>query len=436
MEFSIFVTHDFMNILLLGKDGRTHALAWKLNQSPLLSNLYIAPGNGGTLAHGYNVEINPLNFSELKSFCHDKEIDMIIVGPEEPIAHGIKDEFLGEATYVLAPPKSAAQLESSKAFAKLFMQKYHIPTAPFHIFGKNEIEKAEQYLQQAEYPLVIKADGLAAGKGVTIAHNPDEGIEQMREHLVHEIFGPASQKIVIEKFLEGLELSVFLLVEGKKFEWLGVAKDYKRAYEGDQGPNTGGMGAVSDVPYATQPLKERIIKQIIQPTLNGLAKEKIFYEGFLYLGLMIVKDQPYVLEYNVRLGDPETQALIPRMESDLLEICQAIRERRLEKKLIIMNPQKVVTIVLASQGYPLQYETGFEITGLREIRGALVFHAGTIRQKDSYYTAGGRVLAVSAFGETIDDARKLALKNAEKIHFKNKFYRKDIGLDLIALEKK
>lgn len=425
-----------MNILLLGKDGRTHALAWKLNQSSLLSNLYIAPGNGGTLAHGYNVDISPLHFSEIKAFCREKEIDMILVGPEDPIAQGIKNEFQGEATYVLAPPKSAAQLESSKAFAKLFMQKYQIPTAPFHIFEKKEIAKAEQYLQQAEYPLVIKADGLAAGKGVNIANTPDEGIEQMREHLLYEKFGQASQKIVVEKFLNGLELSVFLLVEGSKFEWLGVAKDYKRAYEGDQGPNTGGMGAVSDVPYATQPLKERIIKQIIQPTLKGLSKEKIFYEGFLYLGLMIVNDQPYVLEYNVRLGDPETQALIPRMETDLLEICHAIRERRLDKKLIIMNPKTVVTIVLASEGYPHQYETGFEITGLREIRGALVFHAGTKRQDDSFYTTGGRVISISAFGETIEEARKLALENAEKIHFKNKFYRKDIGLDLLEFEKK
>jgi len=425
-----------MNVLLLGKDGRTHALAWKLTQSPLLSNLYIAPGNGGTLAHGDNVALDPLQFTELKKFCRDKEIDMIIVGPEDPIAQGIKDAFQKEITYVLAPPKQAALLESSKVFAKRFMQKYHIPTAAFQIFEKKEENLAEQYLKKARYPLVIKADGLAAGKGVSIAHNVEEGIEQMREHLVHEKFGQASQKIVIEEYLKGLELSVFLLVEGKKFEWLGTAKDYKRAYEGDEGPNTGGMGAVSDVPYATQTLKERIIKNIIQPTLNGLSREKIHYEGFLYLGLMIVNQEPYVLEYNVRLGDPETQALIPRMESDLLELCHAIHEKRLEKKLIITNPKKVVTIVLASEGYPNHYETGFEITGLKEIRGALVFHAGTTRKGDSLFTSGGRVLSISAFGDTIEEARNLALQNAEKVVFQNRFFRKDIGMDLLPFEKR
>jgi phosphoribosylamine--glycine ligase len=424
-----------MNVLLLGKDGRTHALAWKLTQSPLLSNLYIAPGNGGTLAHGYNVALDPLQFTELKKFCRDKEIDMIIVGPEDPIAQGIKDAFQKEITYVLAPPKQAALLESSKVFAKRFMQKYHIPTAAFQTFEKKEENLAEQYLKKARYPLVIKADGLAAGKGVSIAHNVEEGIEQMREHLVHEKFGQASQKIVIEEYLKGLELSVFLLVEGKKFEWLGTAKDYKRAYEGDEGPNTGGMGAVSDVPYATQTLKERIIKKIIQPTLKGLSLEKMHYEGFLYLGLMIVNQEPYVLEYNVRLGDPETQALIPRMESDLLELCHAIHEKRLEKKLIITNPKKVVTIVLASEGYPNHYETGFEITGLKEIRGALVFHAGTTRKGDSLFTSGGRVLSISAFGDTIEEARNLALQNAEKVVFQNRFFRKDIGIDLLPFEK-
>lgn len=422
-----------MNVLLIGSGGREHALAWKISQSSQLRKLFIAPGNAGTMAVGENVSIPVADFEKIGKFVLKKQINMVIVGPEQPLVDGIHDYFLMQPELksipVIGPVRAGAILEGSKDFAKSFMHKYNIPTAMYQSFTRETIAEGYRFLESLKPPYVLKADGLAAGKGVLILEDMDEAKVAL-EHMLKGQFGTASQTVVIEEFLSGIELSVFILTDGVSYKILPEAKDYKRIGEGDTGLNTGGMGAVSPVPFADKQFMEKVERTIIQPTLYGLQQEEIEYKGFIFFGLMNVDGEPYVIEYNVRMGDPEAEVVIPRIKTDLLTLFKHVADQTLKDASFEIEQKATATVMLVSGGYPGKYEKGRKIQFYDMENDSIIFHAGTTLKDKTLVTNGGRVMAVTSFGETIFDALKLSYINAEKINFEKKYYRKDIGLDL------
>jgi len=423
-----------MTILLLGSGGREHAFAWKMLQSAHCTKLFVAPGNAGTASIAHNVALNPSDFESLKVFVLTEKVEMVVVGPEDPLVKGIFDFFLNDALLkdipVIGPSKVGAQLEGSKEFAKEFLVKHGIPTAAYDSFTKETVEEGCLFLETLEAPYVLKADGLAAGKGVLILQNLAEAKEELRNMLVHEKFGSASSKVVIEEFLDGIELSCFVLTDGKNYKILPTAKDYKRIGEGDTGLNTGGMGAVSPVPFADAVLMEKIESRIVKPTIEGLQKDGIIYKGFVFIGLINVKGEPIVIEYNVRMGDPETEVVIPRLKSDLVELFKAVANESLDQVSLEIDSKSATTIVLVSGGYPEDFEKGKEIIGIDSVTDSLVFHAGTTLDHGKILSNGGRVLAVTSFGEDFESATKKSYQNIEKLNFDRMYFRKDIGFDL------
>ena len=422
-----------MKILLLGSGGREHALAWKMVQSPLCSNLFIAPGNAGTRLCGENISLNINDFNAVKSFVLSNEIEMVVVGPEEPLVLGIYDFFKQDASLqnipVIGPSKEGAKLEGSKAFAKEFMMEMKIPTAAYQEFNGQNLKEGLAYIATQTPPIVLKADGLAAGKGVVILPEIEAAQQELSEMLAGK-FGNASSKVVIEQFLSGIEFSVFVLTDGNTYQILPVAKDYKRVGEGDKGLNTGGMGAVSPVPFVDDEMMKKVEDRIIIPTINGLKKRNIEYKGFVFIGLISVEGEPYVIEYNCRMGDPETEVVIPRLENDLVDLFLALHDGTLATKTIQSNPDFATTIMLVSGGYPEHYEKGKKVQNLEAIEKGLVFHAGTTQKDTDIVTAGGRVLALTSFGKTMEEALAISNKNADTIDFEGKYFRKDIGFDL------
>lgn len=423
-----------MNILILGAGGREHTLAWKLKQSKKLSQLFVAPGNAGTSALAINLEIGVNDFKAIKNAVITHKINMVIVGPEDPLVNGIHDFFLNDvdlkAIPVIGPQKAAATLEGSKDFAKEFMMRHNIPTAAYQSFTAQSLEKGYQFLESLNPPYVLKADGLAAGKGVIILKDLQEAKNELKSMLVDAKFGAASTTVVIEEFLDGIELSVFVLTDGKNYKILPTAKDYKRIGEGDTGLNTGGMGAISPVPFADEEFMVRIHEQVVKPTVEGLKKDNLPYKGFIFIGLIKVDNQPKVIEYNVRLGDPETEVVIPRIKNDLLAIFEAVANQTLDKVHLELDERTATTVMAVSGGYPEAYQKGKEITGFSEITDALVFHAGTAIKDGEIVTAGGRVLAVTAFGADYKEAIKKSYQNIAKLNFEQMYYRKDLGFDL------
>ncbi|EGV43065.1 phosphoribosylamine--glycine ligase [Bizionia argentinensis JUB59] len=423
-----------MNILILGSGGREHTFAWKLKQSPLCNSLYVAPGNSGTADIAKNVAISVTDFQAIKNLVLDKQIDMVVVGPEDPLVQGIHDFFLNDESIqhvsVIGPEKAAAELEGSKEFAKEFMMRHNIPTAAYESFGADTVEAGYKFLETLKPPYVLKADGLAAGKGVLILNDLEEAKAELKSMLVDAKFGEASTKVVIEEFLDGIELSCFVLTDGKNYKILPTAKDYKRIGEGDTGLNTGGMGAVSPVPFATPEFLNKIEEQVVKPTINGLQKDNLPYKGFVFIGIIKVGDEPKVIEYNVRMGDPETEVVLPRLKNDLVEIFQAIANQTLDTIDIKIDERAATTIMLVSGGYPEAYEKGKEITGLNNLEGVLAFHAGSIIKDDKIVTSGGRVMAITSYGNTYSEALKKSYQNIDKLHFDKMNYRKDIGFDL------
>lgn len=423
-----------MTILLLGSGGREHALAWKILQSPKCKQLFVAPGNAGTCQIATNIEIDILNFESIKTFVLENKVEMIVVGPEDPLVLGVYDFFKNDESLknipVIGPSKNGAQLEGSKEFAKEFLVRHNIPTAAYDSFIKETVDKGCEFLTTLQPPYVLKADGLAAGKGVLIIDNLLEAQQELRNMLVHEKFGKASQKVVIEEFLDGIELSCFVLTDGKNYKILPTAKDYKRIGEGDTGLNTGGMGAVSPVPFADSILLEKIETRIVKPTIEGFAKDNIDYKGFVFIGLINVKGEPIVIEYNVRMGDPETEVVIPRVKTDLVELFLAVANEKLDEISLEIDSRSAATIMLVSGGYPENYEKGKVISGIENIQDSIVFHAGTKLVSNEIISNGGRVLAITSFGENFDQAIKKSYQNIEKLYFDKMYYRKDIGKDL------
>lgn len=423
-----------MTILLLGSGGREHALAWKMLQSTQCSRLLVAPGNAGTASIAENVNINPSDFEAVKNLVVAEKVEMVVVGPEDPLVNGIYDYFQQDAVLqnipVIGPSKTGAQLEGSKEFAKEFLVKHNIPTAAYDSFTKETVEAGCEFLTTLQPPYVLKADGLAAGKGVLIIQDLAEAQQELRNMLVNEKFGSASAKVVIEEFLDGIELSCFVLTDGKNYKILPTAKDYKRIGEGDTGLNTGGMGAVSPVPFADAVLMEKIESRIVKPTIDGLQKEGIPYKGFVFIGLIKVGDEPYVIEYNVRMGDPETEVVMPRLQSDLVALFRAVATQTLDQVDLEIDPRSATTIMVVSGGYPEDYEKGKVISGLDNIDGSIVFHAGTALQEGQIVTNGGRVLAVTSYGATFPEAIKKSYQNIAKLNFDKMYFRKDIGFDL------
>lgn len=424
-----------MNILLLGSGGREHALAWKMSQSKKCQNLYILPGNAGTASAGQNIEGSVNDFLAIKQVVLDKSVELVVVGPEEPLVRGIHDFFLADPELqhitVIGPGREGAQLEGSKDFSKGFMSRHNIPTAGYASFTADRVEEACIYLTTHSLPIVLKADGLAAGKGVIITSDREEAISTIRDMLSGAAFGAAGTRVVVEQFLDGIELSVFVLTDGLNYKILPEAKDYKRIGEGDTGLNTGGMGSVSPVSFATPEFMEKIRTRIILPTLEGLKKENIAYTGFIFVGIIKVEDEPLVIEYNVRLGDPETESVIPRITSDLVELLAAVKDQQLHTVELIVSKESAATIMLVSGGYPGAYNTGIPISGIAPADGSFIFHAGTRLSGDSVLTDGGRVLAVTALGPEPESALSTALKRISSIEFEGMNYRKDIGFDLI-----
>jgi phosphoribosylamine--glycine ligase len=409
-------------------------LAWKFTRSRRCSALFIAPGNGGTDAYGQNVDLNPMDFDAVGRFVLDNAIDMVFVGPEDPLVHGIWDYFQEHDTLravpVIGPSKAGAQLEGSKAWAKQFMQRHGIPTATYRAFTPQQLEEGLEYLQQHTLPVVLKADGLAAGKGVVICHDRAEAMAELKDMLGGK-FGAAGVRVVVEQFLSGIEFSVFVLSDGTHYRILPEAKDYKRIGEGDTGPNTGGMGAVSPVPFVDAELWQKVETQIIQPTVLGLAAENIVYKGFIFLGLIRVGQEPFVIEYNCRMGDPETEVVMPRLRNDLVSLLRHCAAGTLHRTVIRTDVRAAATVMLVSGGYPGDYEKGKVIDGLEYTRGSLLLHAGTRRQGDRLLTNGGRVLAVTSYGKTLEEALQKSYGNVQKIRFDGMHYRGDIGKDVV-----
>lgn len=422
-----------MNVLLLGSGGREHALAWKIRKSRHLNNLYIAPGNAGTATLGTNVAIDVTDFGAMRQFSLDNDIDMIVVGPEVPLVEGVYDYFHEDEDIchiaVIGPSREGAQLEGSKDFAKRFMTTYNIPTARFKTVTLENVTEGNAFLDSLPSPYVLKADGLAAGKGVLILNDLNEAKQSLWE-MLNGKFGAASKSVVIEEFLSGIECSVFVLTDGRSYKILPVAKDYKRIGEGDTGLNTGGMGAVSPVSFADDLFMEKVRRRIVEPTIEGLQKEKIDYKGFIFLGLINVEGEPKVIEYNVRMGDPETEVVVPLIKSDLLELFTAVATETLDEKVLEIDDRYAVTVMMVSGGYPGSYENGKIIEGLNDVEDSIVFHAGTKNMGDKIVTSGGRVLSVTSYGKTMDEALGASYKNIAKIHFENGYFRKDIGFDL------
>ena len=425
-----------MNVLILGAGGREHAIAWKISQSPLLTKLYTAPGNAGTGQLGENIDIGVSDFNALKNFVIESNINMVIVGPEAPLVDGVYDFFKSEKKLksipVIGPSKQAALLEGSKDFAKEFMGKYTIPTARYKTFNIDNIEEATAFLDTLNPPYVLKADGLAAGKGVLILDSYEDAVQELEEMIKSAKFGDASKKVVIEEYLEGIELSVFVLTDGNSYKILPTAKDYKRIGEGDTGLNTGGMGSISPVPFADEAFMDKVEQRIIIPTVEGLKMDELDYKGFIFFGLMNMNGEPYVIEYNVRMGDPEAESVIPRIKTDLLDLFDGVGKQNLQKKELEIDSRYSTAVFLVSGGYPGSYAKGKIISGLDKVKNSIPFHAGTKLALDgNVLSSGGRVIAINSFGDTMEEALAKSYENAEIVDFEGKYYRKDLGRDLL-----
>jgi len=424
-----------MNILLLGSGGREHALAWKISKSQHCNRLFIAPGNPGTAQHGTNIDLGVNDFELQKAFCLENQVNMVVVGPEEPLVKGIYDFYRNDPelknVVVVGPSAEAAQLEGSKAFSKKFMQRHQIPTAAYAEFTQENFEEGKKYIQQHSLPVVLKADGLAAGKGVVIAASHEEAIAAFEEMIINRQFGDASSKVVIEEFLSGIEVSVFVLTDGKDYQIIGHAKDYKRIGEGDTGLNTGGMGCVSPVPFVDEPFMKKVEEKIIKPTVNGLAKENLVYNGFIFFGLINIHNEPWVIEYNCRMGDPETEVVMPRLQTDLVALFAAMDNGTLADANIYYNEKSYATVVAVSGGYPGNYSKNkqIQLPAGKLTEDSIIFHAGTKAVHETIVTNGGRVLTVTASGKTITDAANESRKILQQISFEGMYYRKDIGYE-------
>lgn len=423
-----------MNILILGSGGREHTFAYQISQSQKCDRLFVAPGNAGTAKIATNVSLKVTDFESIKDFVLRENVEMLVVGPEDPLVKGIKDFFAEDEQIknvaVIGPSKRGALLEGSKERAKEFMAMHKIPTAAYESFKEGSLEAGKEFLETLQPPYVLKADGLAAGKGVLILEDLEEAKSELENMLAKQKFGKAGSTVVIEEFLDGIELSVFVLTDGENYVTLPTAKDYKRIGEGDKGLNTGGMGAISPVPFVDDLFMGKIEERIIKPTINGLKEEKIDYKGFIFIGLIKVGDDPYVIEYNVRMGDPETEVVLPRVQSDLVDVFQKVAQGKLNEVKLEVRKESAATVMLVSGGYPEAYEKGMEITGLEEVEDSIIFHAGTSEENGKITTSGGRVLAITSFGEDYKQALKKSYHNAGKLHFDKMYFRKDLGFDL------
>lgn len=435
----LFLTQELknnfqMNILILGAGGREHAFAYKIAESKNCDQLFVAPGNAGTSQIAKNVNLKVTNFAQIKDFVLKENIEMVVVGPEDPLVEGIYDFFMDDSELkevaVIGPSKRGALLEGSKERAKEFMMMYNIPTAAYESFTPKSLEAGKAFLKNLKSPYVLKADGLAGGKGVLIIDDLEEAQQELEHMLMNSKFGKASNKVVIEEFLDGIELSVFVLTDGKNYKILPTAKDYKRIGEGNSGLNTGGMGAISPVPFADETLMKKIEDRIVKPTIKGLQEEDIEYKGFIFIGLIKVGEEPYVIEYNVRMGDPETEVVLPRIESDLVDLLQKVSEQKLDEATLKIKEDSAVTVMLVSGGYPEAYEKGMEISGIENVQDSIVFHAGTAESEGKIVSSGGRVIAVTSFGKDYQEALKKSYQNVDKLHFDKMYYRKDLGFDL------